>query len=559
MALSASTAPATGQSREISPVSRRDIFDFLRAGTGPWWGRLSETGFLDELYDLDALPSTDPRHATAAEDITRHRMANFDWDDDWIFDDPRFQLADGPDQVLLAFLAQMAHPLVQPDSEQATRLVADLNSLLAPDGWELRTSGFVSGRPVYAPGRTASGPGRMIRLQIEDDAGKLDLVLGQAHCLLGENGDVLAQSLILGAALAVRRDGGIYHPIPGDNWNSYTYEAVLTVDPGLAQEFTTEVTDRIWAALGTVFNYHGREDIQSLVIEQAALPLPAIAADWRDQAAQPHRQPPTNQARRERAEGGYPSHDGLVFGSRAELAVYQVLVEIQRDCPIQKAIAVLPLPGAKLRDFGVRTPDFVVLGNGRAAIIEVDGPHHYGRTRKADDATRDRHWGRCGVPTIRITSEHADDPGSLKAVLQEDLKRELWRSLASCRPCRSPAVVRARCRCSPRGHSLRTFPAENCPLLSASQVHFALLLKIDPHAEVRHQLLEGLEGVLDVSERGKQLQPPADLLQTCHLLPPRRQVSFLVRDTVGQQFLDRARKALFLPLGEVNDRLPPRS
>lgn len=72
-------------------------------------------------------------------------------------------------------------------------------------------------------------------------------------------------------------------------------------------------------------------------------------------------------------------------------------------------------------------PNFVVLGNGRA-IIEVDGPHHYGRTRQADDAARDRHWARCGVPAIRITSEHADDPGSLKALFQEDLRRQLWRS-----------------------------------------------------------------------------------------------------------------------------------
>src|SRR5215472_180977 len=349
-------------------------------------------------------------------------VANFDWADDWVFDDPRFRLADGPDQVLLAFLAQMAHPLVQPDTEQAVRLVTQLNRLLGPDGWELRTSGFVSGRPVYAPGRTASGPGRMIRLQIEDDdVGKLDLVLGQAHCLLGESGDVLAQSLILGAALGVPRDGGIYYPIPGDNWNSDTYEAILTVDPALAQEFTTEVTDRIWAALGTVFNHHGRENVQSLVIEQTAFPLPAISADWRDQATQPSRQPPSNQARRERAEGGYPSQDDLVFGSRAEFAVYHVLAEIQQECSVQKAIAVLPLPGAKLRDSGVRAPDFVVIGNGRAVVIEVDGPHHYGRTRKADDAARDRHWGRCGVPSIRITSEHADDPGSLKALLQEDL------------------------------------------------------------------------------------------------------------------------------------------
>ncbi|HYB48114.1 MAG TPA: hypothetical protein VED20_12255, partial [Streptosporangiaceae bacterium] len=125
-----------------------------------------------------------------------------DGDDDWVFGDLRFQLADGPDQVLLAFLAQMAHPLAQPDTEQAMRLVTRLNGLLAPDGWEMRTNGFISGRPVYAPVRNTNGPGRMIRLQIgDDDDGKLDLVLGQAHCLLGENGDAPAQNLILGAAL----------------------------------------------------------------------------------------------------------------------------------------------------------------------------------------------------------------------------------------------------------------------------------------------------------------------------------------------------------------------
>jgi hypothetical protein len=305
VALPSGIIPATEQSREISPVTRRDIFDFLRAEAEPWWGRLSETDFLGQIYDLDALRSNDPRHTTAAEDITRHRVANFDWNDDWVFGDPRFQLADGPDQALLAFLAEMAHPLVRPDTEQAMRLVNHLNSLLAPDGWELRTSGFVSGRPVYAPGRSASGPGRMIRLQIEDDhAGKLDLVLGQAHCLLGESGDVLAQSLIATAVLSVRQDGGIYYPVPGDNWNSHSYEAVLTIDSSLAREFTTEVTDRIWAALGTVFKHHDREDVQSLVIEQAALPLPAISADWRDQVAQLHKQQPSNQARREHSEGG---------------------------------------------------------------------------------------------------------------------------------------------------------------------------------------------------------------------------------------------------------------
>jgi very-short-patch-repair endonuclease len=47
----------------------------------------------------------------------------------------------------------------------------------------------------------------------------------------------------------------------------------------------------------------------------------------------------------------------------------------------------------------VRTPDIVVIGNGRADVVEVDGPHHFGVIRKADDHTRDRFWDRsltCG-------------------------------------------------------------------------------------------------------------------------------------------------------------------
>jgi hypothetical protein len=52
--------------------------------------------------------------------------------------------------VLLEFLAYMTHPVVQPDTGKAIALVTRLNSLLSPDGWELRATGFISGRPVYA-------------------------------------------------------------------------------------------------------------------------------------------------------------------------------------------------------------------------------------------------------------------------------------------------------------------------------------------------------------------------------------------------------------------------
>jgi very-short-patch-repair endonuclease len=82
----------------------------------------------------------------------------------------------------------------------------------------------------------------------------------------------------------------------------------------------------------------------------------------------------------------------------------------------------------KLRDAGVKTPDFLVIGNGRAVVVEVDGRHHYGTTRKADDADRDRHWSRCDVYTVRIAGHHTYDAPGLVKLLREELRRRLWPS-----------------------------------------------------------------------------------------------------------------------------------
>ncbi len=118
------------------------------------------------------------------------------------------------------------------------------------------------------------------------------------------------------AKLYLRRDGGYFHPTPGDNWTDATYEAVLEVPPSSIPEYTAEVTDRIWRKLETVLRRHGRRDVFGVVIEPTLSSLPEVNADWRAQAAI---EPPTNQARRERADGGYPTMDGLTFGSRAEM------------------------------------------------------------------------------------------------------------------------------------------------------------------------------------------------------------------------------------------------
>lgn len=265
-------------------------------------------------------------------------------------------------------------------------------------------------------------------VSLDDDAlGQLDHVLGQTHRRLGELGDELAQRLTHAATLTLRRDGGYFHPIPDDNWTAATYEAVFVVDASLVPEFTREVTDRIWSGLELILKQHDRHDVFGLVVEPAALPLLDVPADWRARAThQAAESSPSNQARRERVDGGYPTSDGLTFGSQAEFVVYDLLIELQRTSSRHRTIAVMPLPAARLRDAGVRTPDLVVLGNGRAVVIEVDGPHHYGRTRKADDADRDRHWSRCGIQTIRIGAHHTAEPAALRELLREELSRWLF-------------------------------------------------------------------------------------------------------------------------------------
>ncbi|MBB1258320.1 protein kinase domain-containing protein [Streptomyces alkaliterrae] len=144
-----------GPSAAITDVTRRHLFDAIRKTGARWAGSLDEIAFLRRLYDLDRLESFDPRFATAEGDIVQHRYNNpGDWDDDWVFDDPRFNLAAGPDEVLLRFLAEMIHPAVRTDPAETERLLATINAALAPDGYELAPARTVSSYPVYGARRT---------------------------------------------------------------------------------------------------------------------------------------------------------------------------------------------------------------------------------------------------------------------------------------------------------------------------------------------------------------------------------------------------------------------
>ena len=99
---------------EITEITRQAIIDELLVGRIWWWGRQDEVSFLNRLYRLSELPSYDMRYADAAGDIHQHCVNNDDWPAEWVFTDPRFELATD-DEKFLHFLAATVHPAVRPN------------------------------------------------------------------------------------------------------------------------------------------------------------------------------------------------------------------------------------------------------------------------------------------------------------------------------------------------------------------------------------------------------------------------------------------------------------
>ncbi|MEO1968417.1 MAG: abortive infection family protein [Sphingomonadaceae bacterium] len=129
--------------------ARQNIIDGLKVEKIQWMGELDDVEFLQRLWDLEAMPSTDHRFENAAGDIWQHRRNNDDWDDDWIFGDKRFDLLGGKAEMFLTFLAEMVHPIVRPDRNEALELVRVFNDQLRPAGWSLVEVEQIAGRPRF--------------------------------------------------------------------------------------------------------------------------------------------------------------------------------------------------------------------------------------------------------------------------------------------------------------------------------------------------------------------------------------------------------------------------
>lgn len=134
---------------KISQITRQNIFDFIQVEEYWWAGRLEGSNFLSRMFDLENMPSNDNRFPNAAGDIWQHRVNNYDWEDDWIFNDDRFNLLNCDDSKFLDFLCEMIHPLVRANKEKVNKLLQIFNDNLADDNFEIVEKTRISNKPIF--------------------------------------------------------------------------------------------------------------------------------------------------------------------------------------------------------------------------------------------------------------------------------------------------------------------------------------------------------------------------------------------------------------------------
>lgn len=147
--------------KQITEITRRDIFSLFIYGMDieeffdskrikyGYYGRLSEIDFLKRIYDLKSLQSFDNRFDDAEGDIWQHTINNDDYEEGWIFEDARFELLNGDDEVLLKFLCTVFHPAVRNENGYWKEFLEAVNGLLRADGYELYSESKISGRDVF--------------------------------------------------------------------------------------------------------------------------------------------------------------------------------------------------------------------------------------------------------------------------------------------------------------------------------------------------------------------------------------------------------------------------
>jgi len=136
----------------INRKVRIAISDQLILAGIPFHGELNQPDFLNRLFDLKALPSNnDNRFHNAYDDIYQHTVRNSeDYAADWIYTDPRINLAYVLDQQYIEFLNLTLDHRVRQNFNEEDKMIEIYNFNLNPVGYNVAQISENQGRPVWA-------------------------------------------------------------------------------------------------------------------------------------------------------------------------------------------------------------------------------------------------------------------------------------------------------------------------------------------------------------------------------------------------------------------------
>ncbi|GEN89786.1 hypothetical protein [Oceanobacillus sojae] len=138
----------------ISEITRRNIMNELYT-RGNIEGKLEITDFLNRIWSLENMSSTDFRFNNAQEEISQHMINNLDWDEPYLYE-VYLDVLTATDETIIQFLELIIHPIVR-DPIEAKEYLEVINSHLVKDGYQFFPSNKLSGYTVYTINKSAKG------------------------------------------------------------------------------------------------------------------------------------------------------------------------------------------------------------------------------------------------------------------------------------------------------------------------------------------------------------------------------------------------------------------
>lgn len=393
----------------IAEVTRRAIFKAMRREQFQWWGDSDEADLLAHVFDLESMKSNDYRQENAYADISLHRGEFSDWQDDWIFDDPRLDLMHCPDATLLQLFAMLADPTTQPERKKVKWLIDLVNRHLAPDGWQLEKVSAISGRPIYEGRRREPSllPDSSRYLVPDDVDVDLESLLYTVSRVFAHQGKMAEVAILADASAELTQTHY-------DNWDggTYGYTLFLRIPPALyalVADERSEFADRMREAVDP--HLPQKRDLYAVVIQ----PFQNAPEGWQSKArAFVSGQGVTNQGRVRSTNIAGREHDGLLFRSQAEVNLYDALKK--------RGVTFAPLPvflhGGE--EYKRIEPDFVIIKDGVFAVVEVDGDSFHPETPSAAQK-RLKLLDEAGAYIKRVNANSCSTPEFAEACADEIL------------------------------------------------------------------------------------------------------------------------------------------